>query len=434
MIGAGSSGLVAIKALKDAGVTFDCFEESDRPGGLWVFKNPNEKSAAYRSLRINTSRDRMQYADFPMPKSYPDYPGHAEIAAYFAAYVERFGLLADIQLGTRVERATRSDDGRFAVETSDGKRRSYRALIVANGHHWDPKLPDPPFAGHFSGVSFHSSAYVDPHEPHDLVGKRVLVVGFGNSAVNVASELAKPGGAARVVLSTRRGAWVLPKMVFGRPLDQLGVTPSFLPLRVRQAIGQALYRIVIGRLEDYGLPRPDHLLGGAHPTLSSELLPLLAAGRVTRRPNVRNLAGSTVEFEDGTHEELDAIVYATGYKVSFPFFDPAFVSAPDNDLSLYFRTFHPDIQYLYFVGLAQPLGAIMPIAEAQAKLVAAHLTGKYATPPGEAMREAASAERRAVANRYVRSSRHTMQVDFDEFMLALARERVEGERRARSRR
>jgi dimethylaniline monooxygenase (N-oxide forming) len=429
VIGAGSSGMTAIKALGDAGIPFDCFEESDRPGGLWVFGNANGKSAAYRSLSINTSRDRMQYADFPMPRDYPHYPGHAEISAYFDAYVDRFGLRPRIRFRVRVERVEPDGPSGFRVTTSDGATRRYRAVVVANGHHWDPSFPEPPFEGTFDGVTLHSSQYVDPTAPVDLRGQRVLVVGFGNSAVDIACELSVPDAAAKVVLSTRRGAWVLPKFVLGRPLDQLGVTPGFLPLRVRQEIGWLLYRMIIGNPVKYGLPRPDHRIGGAHPTISSELLPRLAEGRVTPKPKVRRLLGHEVEFEDGSREAVDAIVYATGYKVTFPFFDPTFVSAPNNELPLYFRTFHPDVPGLYFVGLAQPLGAIMPIAEAQSKLVADHLAGRYKTPPPDAMRSAAHAERSSLDQRYVRSRRHTMQVDFDSFMAALAEEREAGRRR-----
>jgi cation diffusion facilitator CzcD-associated flavoprotein CzcO len=426
VIGAGSSGITAVKALADADIPFDCLEESDRPGGLWVFENANGKSAAYRSLSINTSRDRMQYADFPMPRDYPHYPGHAQIAAYFEAYVDHFDLRRRIRFGVRVERVEADGAGGFRVSTSDGTTRSYRAVIVANGHHWDPSFPDPPFEGHFDGVTLHSSRYVDPTTPVDLRGQRVLIVGFGNSAVDIASELAAPGAAANVVLSTRRGAWVLPKFIFGKPLDQLSVTPGFLPLRVRQAIGSLLYRLVVGNPAGYGLPRPDHPIGGAHPTVSSDLLRRLSEGRVTPKPRVRRLHGRVVEFEDDSRESVDAIVYATGYRVTFPFFDPSFVSAPDNELPLYFRTFHPDIPGLYFVGLAQPLGAIMPIAEAQSKLIAAHLTGAYRTPAPEVMQEAAHAERHALARRYVRSRRHTMQVDLDSFMEALKQEREAG--------
>ncbi|HVR18848.1 MAG TPA: NAD(P)-binding domain-containing protein, partial [Polyangiaceae bacterium] len=190
VIGAGSSGLAVAKALREAGVPFDCFEESDRVGGLWVFKNKNGKSAAYRSLAINTSRDRMQYADFPMPRDYPDYPDHERIAAYFEAYAARFDLLRTIRFETRVDRVDRNDDGTFRVTLADGTSERYGAVVVANGHHWDPSWPDPPIPGDFQGITLHSHAYVSPSEPHELRGKRVVVVGFGNSAVDIACELA----------------------------------------------------------------------------------------------------------------------------------------------------------------------------------------------------------------------------------------------------
>ena len=432
VIGAGSSGIVAVKALLDAGLECDCFEAGDRVGGLWVFKNGNGKSAAYRSLSINTSRQRMQYADFPMPDHYPDYPGHAHIAEYFQAYVDHFQLTPHVRFEERVDDVRAADGGGFWVRTSRMPERRYGAVIVANGHHWDPSFPDPPFPGNFDGISLHSSAYVDPTEPHDLRGKRVVVVGIGNSAVDIASELAK-NGADRVFLSVRRGAWVLPKYVFGKPLDQLGVTPSFLPLRVRQGIGHLLYRLIIGNPKSFGLPAPDHRIGNAHPTVSSDLLPLLRKKRITPKPEIRAFIGDVVEFKDGTRETADAIVYGTGYKVTFPFFDPAFVSAPNNELSLYFRTFHPAIPGLYFVGLAQPLGAIMPIAEQQAKMIADAIAGRYAPPSPDVMQREATAERRGVRERYVASRRHTMQVDFDEFMTALRTEHERGRKRAADR-
>jgi hypothetical protein len=430
VIGAGSSGLVAAKALADKRIPFDCFEASDRVGGLWVFGNKNQKSAAYRSLSINTSRDRMQYADFPMPRDYPDYPGHARMAAYFEAYARHFDLERHVRFETRVERVERDGAGGFRVLLSNGRTERYAAVVVANGHHWDPAWPDPPLPGEFRGVTLHSHAYVDPSEPHDLRGRRVVVVGFGNSAVDIACELAREGAAARVVLAARRGAWVLPKYVGKKPLDQLGLVPLFLPVAMRQRLAGLFYRVIVGRPEDYGLPRPDHRLGGAHPTVSSDLLPMLRAGRVTPKPNLVRLCGDEVEFADGSREGADAIVFATGYKVTFPFFDPDFVEAPKNELPLYFRLFHLEIENLFFVGLAQPLGAIMPIAEAQSKLVADYLTGGYALPPHERMRAVTLTEQESMRRRYVASRRHTMQVDFDDFMAALQQEHRTGRKRA----
>lgn len=431
VIGAGSSGLVAVKALKDAGLAFDCYEARDRVGGLWAFDEQGS-GGAYRSLHINTSRARMQWADFPMPAEYPDYPHHTLIQRYFDAYADAFGLREHVTFRTRVERV-QERGASLRVTLDDGRTLSYGGVIVANGHHWDPSYPSPAFPGEFSGITLHSHQYRSPSEPFELRGRRVVVVGFGNSACDIACELAT-SGAERVFLSTRRGAWVLPKYVFGRPLDQLGATPGFLPRNLRQIWAGFLYRMVIGRPEAYGLPRPDHRLGGAHPTVSSDLLPLLQRGAVTPKPNLKRLAGGQVEFEDGSIEDVSAIVYATGYKVTFPFFDTGYVSAPDNHLPLYHRIFHPDRARLAFIGLAQPLGAIMPIAEAQAKLVADYFAGRYALPERAELLARVAEDEATLRRRFVTSKRHTMQVDFDEYMQTLAREHEAGRGRARSRR
>src|SRR5215211_4600613 len=142
VIGAGSSGIAAAKALHERGIAFDCFEASDRVGGNWVFKNPNGMSSSYRSLHINTSRERMEFSDFPMPATYPDFPHHTHIAAYFDDYV---GIRDGITFRTLVTRAERRADGRWDVATDPGGTRTYDALVVANGHHWDPRWPEPVF-------------------------------------------------------------------------------------------------------------------------------------------------------------------------------------------------------------------------------------------------------------------------------------------------
>src|SRR5262249_10140603 len=159
-------------------------------------------------------RARMQFSDFPMPADYPDYAGHEQVARYFESYAEAFRLKQHVRFRTEVARVEKTSHG-YLLQTRDGSSQAFRAVIVANGHHWDPAYPEPPIAGRFDGISLHSHDYVSPSEPHALAGKRVVVVGIGNSAVDIASELATAN--ARVQLSVRRGAWVLPKHAFGRP-------------------------------------------------------------------------------------------------------------------------------------------------------------------------------------------------------------------------
>jgi dimethylaniline monooxygenase (N-oxide forming) len=428
VIGAGSSGIAAVKALHERGFAFDCFEASDRVGGNWVFKNANGMSAAYRSLHINTSRERMEFADFPMPKSYPDFPHHTHIARYFDAYVDHFGFRDRITFRTRVERARRGDDGTWTVALDSGEERRYDALLVANGHHWDPRWPDPPFPGAdaFAGVQMHSHDYTG-EDPELLRDKRVVVLGMGNSAMDIAVE--SSFSAATTYLAARRGAWVIPKYVFGRPLDQQPM-PAGTPFRVRQLATQAVVRAAVGNMERYGLPKPDHRLLEAHPTVSDDILSRLAHGEIDVRPNIARLTERTVVFADGSEVEADVVVYCTGYKVTFPFFAPEFISAPGNDLPLFRRVFHPDVPGLAFIGLLQPLGAVMPIAEAQSTWACDYLAGRYVLPPAGAVRADIERERARMRRRYVASVRHTMQVDFEDYMAGLAKERRRGAERA----
>jgi cation diffusion facilitator CzcD-associated flavoprotein CzcO len=433
VIGAGACGLTALKALMDARLSIQCFEMSDRVGGNWVFKNKNGQSSAYRSLHINTSRERMQFRDFPMPRHYPDYPRHDLIARYFQDYAEAFGLERQIRFQTRVERAEPRAEGGFRLSLSGGALEEFDALVVANGHHWDPAWPDPAIPGEFSGLELHSHAYLDPDEPYALRGKRVLVVGMGNSAMDIASELGHPGAAEQVFLSARRGAWVLPKYAFGKPIDQNSLIPSFVPAGVRRALAELWFRLAVGRVEDFGLPKPDHHLDQAHPTMSADILTRLGSGDVRAKPALVRREGSRVHFADGSTETVDVIIYATGYKVSFPFFSSDVVAAKDNDLPLFLRIFPLDRQDLFFVGLAQPVGAVMPIAEAQAKLIAEHLSGRYELPDAAERKRRTDDERARMFARYVPSRRHTMQIDYEEYLKALATETRAGNARARLR-
>jgi dimethylaniline monooxygenase (N-oxide forming) len=428
VIGAGSSGIAVAKALHAHGVPFDCIEASDRVGGNWVFGNKNGMSAAYRDLHINTSRERTAYSDFPMPADYPDYPHHAQIAAYFDDYVDHFGFRDRILFDTRVERVTRKPDGGYVVRTGDGVQRDYDVVLVANGHHWNPRWPEPAFDGAdtFAGEQLHAHSYVDNSI---FAGKNALVLGMGNSAMDIAVESSYV--AQRTFLAARRGAWIVPKYMFGRPSDQLKNDPR-IPFKVRQKVMHAAVRLHTGDLTKYGLPKPDHQFGEAHPTVSGRILDRIQHGLVTPKPNIRRLDGGHVEFGDGARERVDVIVYCTGYRITFPFLDESFVSAPDNHIELFRRVFHPAYPDLAFVGLLQPLGATMPLAEAQGQWLAAYLKGEYALPPAGEVAADIAADQKEMHARYVASKRHTIQVDFDDYLLALDKERAAGARRARA--
>jgi flavin-binding monooxygenase-like protein len=425
VIGAGSSGIATAKVLHERGIPFDCYELSDRVGGNWVWGNKNGVSSSYKSLHINTSRQRMEFSDFPMPDDLPDFARHDQIAAYFDAYVDRFGFRDRIRFETGVEYVGRRDDGVFEVTIGTGETLEYDAVAVANGHHWDPRMPEPAFPGAdtFRGEQMHSHDY--KHESQ-LAGKRVVVLGMGNSAMDIAVDASY--NAESVVLAARRGAHIIPKYLFGKPMDQLGGTR--LPAWLQWPLTRAMLRTHVGDLTRYGLQKPDHRFGEAHPTISGRILDRLAHGAVTPKPNIAALDGDTVRFADGSEVRADLVVYCTGYRITFPFFDEGFVSAPDNELSLYKRVFHPEIPGLAFVGLVQPLGAIMPIAERQSQLIAAQLAGGYALPRPEQMQRDIERKRAAMRKRYVASKRHTIQVDFDDYMRELTAETKAGAKRA----
>jgi dimethylaniline monooxygenase (N-oxide forming) len=427
VIGAGSSGIAAAKVLHQRGIPFDCYEKGDRVGGNWVFGNSNGMSSAYRSLHINTSRERMEYSDFPMPKTYPDFPHHTHIAEYFNNYVEHFGFRDRIFFNTAVQRCVHDDDGAWTVTIGGGESRRYDALMVANGHHWDPRWPEPPFPGDFDGEVIHSHHYID-NEP--FKNKNVVVLGMGNSAMDIAVESSFV--ASKTFLAARRGAWIIPKYLFGKPVDQQ-VTDPRIPFKVKQRILRTAMTTIVGAPERYGLPKPDHNLGEAHPTISSDILSRVVHGQVAPKPNIAELRGDLVAFVDGSVEPVDVIVYCTGYKVTFPFFDLDFIAAPDNELPLFRRVFKPGVDNVFFIGLLQPLGAIMPLAEVQSAWVAEYLMGDYALPAEEDLRADIERDREAMRRRYVKSKRHTMQVDYDEYIYHLARERRRGARRAAAR-
>jgi cation diffusion facilitator CzcD-associated flavoprotein CzcO len=429
VIGAGSSGITALKTFAEQGFDVTCFEASDRIGGNWVYENSNGMSACYRDLHINTSRTRMEYSDYPMPDDYPDYPRHDQIAAYFDAYARHFGFYDRIRFETRVEHAGRDADGTWTLTLDDGTSHRFDALVVANGHHWNPRLPEPAFPGSdtFEGIQMHAHEYMNPDF---LTGKDVVVLGMGNSAMDLAVEGSYV--ASNVYLAARRGAYIVPKYLFGKPTDTLGswANPR-IPFKIRQKLVGTMIDAYVGKVESFGLPKPDHAFGEAHPTVSGRILDRITHGAIAPKPNIARLDGDQVEFTDGTRVHADIVIYCTGYKITFPFFDEDFISAPGNSIELYRRVFHPEVPNVFFVGLLQPLGAVMPLAEAQGRWIAEFLRGEYALPGDLELRREMAADRAAMDDRYVSSKRHTIQVDFDDYLFHLDRDRKLGHERAR---
>ncbi len=430
IIGAGSSGIAAVKALHDRGIPVRLLREV-RPGRRQLGVRQPQRDVGRLSRPVHQRLARAHgLRGLPdaeqLSRTFPITPTSRSTSTTTSIT----SACASTSRSRRgVERAGKREDGVWEIALDTGETRKYDALLVANGHHWDPRWPEPAFPGAdtFEGKQLHAHSYVDNSI---FAGKDVVVLGMGNSAMDIAVESSYV--AANTYLAARKGAWIIPKYVFGKPVDQLPNDPR-IPFAIRQRMIHQTIKTLTGPPERYGLPKPDHKFGESHPTVSGRILDRIAHGTIAPKPNIAALEGERVRFIDGSEVHADVVVYCTGYKISFPFFDADFLAAPDNHIELFRRVFHPDIAGLYFIGLLQPLGAIMPLAEAQGAWVGDYLRGEYALPsPAELHRDIA-ADQAAMRKRYVASKRHTIQVDFDDYLYALDAERRAGAERARTR-
>ncbi len=424
VIGAGPAGLAMGKALADRGIDFDWFEKGSMVGGLWRIDNDNGEVAAYRTLHLNSSRTRTEYPSYPMPKDWPDYPSHELMATYFQGFAEANGLVERITFHapvTRVEPLPGPGDpgaNGWAVTNALTGTRRYRHVLVANGHHSRPKLAS--FPGEFVGKVFHSHEYDDPAVFTD---RDVVVVGVGNSGLDIACDASRV--ARSVHLVTRHGVHVIPKYAFGRPVDTLsGSLTAFLPFVVERLAYEAILLASIGRPQDHGLPKPDHRLLGAHPSVSAELYDRIGHGEIVVKRGIESLEGDHIRFADGSTAPADMLVLATGYEVSLPFLDPDVFDPTGNRMALYQRVVAPDRPGLLFVGFIQAVGSGIALTEYQADWIGDVIAGVADLPEPAEMRDWIAQDQGAMRRRYVKSERHTMQVDYWRYIRALKIERT----------
>jgi dimethylaniline monooxygenase (N-oxide forming) len=404
VIGAGSSGLAVVKALREERVEVDCFERGSDVGGLWRYENDNGLSGAYASLRTNASRLRMQYPSFPIPGSCGDFPHHSGMAAYLDAYAHAFALRAVIRFGTTVERLEPTADGRWWITLNDHSRRSYRAVVVATGVSWCPRFPTYP--GSFNGEVTHSHDY---RLPAPLAGRRVLVVGAGPSAAEIAVEVSAV--AARTLMSVRRGAHVIPRWIGRRPFDAGDVEPlNRLPWRLLNMLYRRRVVREIGPAPA-SWPVPAHRFLEGIPIVSSDFLPAVRRGDVLVKPAIERLSGDCVRFVDGSEEPVDDIVYATGYRISLPFLSSSLLAADDREFPLYRRIAPPELGGLYFAGFLDTPGGLLPVIETQGQWIAAVLTGHLRLPPPAQMRRAIDRAERRTRQRFPEESPRGIRCD-----------------------
>ena len=411
VIGAGPSGITAVKSLRAAGFAHVTgFDRNQAVGGNWLFAPEATHSSVFETTHIISSKTLSSYHDYPMPASYPDYPSHAQLAAYFQGYADQFGVTPHIRFGTEVLAAEPLPGDRWALRwREDGLEHdaTFDALVVANGHHWKPRMPEYP--GHFTGRILHSHDY---KRAAPFADQRVLVIGGGNSACDVAVETARVS--AVTDLSWRRGYWIVPKFLFGLPADVVAERTRWLSRTVRGWLNARLLRVLQGPNARYGLPEPDHPFGATHPTVNSELLYAVRHGHIGARRDIARYEGRTVHFTDGTQAEYDTIIACTGYWIAHPFFRPEVVDFSRGPVPLYLRMFPARHPTLSFIGLFQPLGCIWPAAELQSRLLALRLSGRW-SPPADL--EAAIARELARPDyAQLDTPRHTITVDYHAFV------------------
>lgn len=388
IVGAGPAGLVTARAFMKRGLDVEVLERYAKPGGIWNIDQPG--SPMYRSCNFISSREYGGFIGYPMPEDYPMYPKWHQIRDYVQAFSRDFGIDEKIRTGANVVHAepVDSEAGRYWRVTLDtGEVNDYRGVVIASGAQWDPYIPSIPGLESFTGRIAHSAEYLDTDE---FVGKRVLVVGAGNSGVDIVSDAAFH--ADRAFLSTRRGYWFLPKFLYGLPvpdvlagtvdIDPEGPLGGLSTPEVFQAVLDT-----VGDLTVYGLPAPDHELGASHPILNNQVLHCLAHGLLEHRPDVESVDGPVVRFADGRTEEIDVIVFATGYDVQVPWLADGILNYRDGHPESVMGSFVPDQPGLYIAGALHFAGNTFSIFDRTVQVVAAEAEAEVTGRNAEAMRE-----------------------------------------------
>ncbi len=359
VIGAGPSGLLAARSLKQAGIAYDQFDKNPDVGGIWDISA--DWSPMYESAHFISSKTVSNLPGYPMPDDYPEYPNHRQVLAYLRGFAEDYDLYDAMRFDTSVTACTR--DGKTWLATlSDGTTRRYRGLFVCSGNTWDPNVPEYP--GEFAGESIHSVKY----KSADMFrGKRVLIVGGGNSGCDIACDAASNAEAA--FLSLRRGYHFIPKFIFGKPADVFASGVS-LPRAIEAPMFGALLKVLVGDLKGYGLPEPDHQIMESHPIVNTQVLHHLGHGDLSYRPDIDRLDGDGVVFKDGTREPIDLIVYATGYKVTYPFLRRDHFDWIGKYPDLYLSSLHRRYDNMCCLGLHQTDGGAFDFFAMQADMMA----------------------------------------------------------------
>ncbi len=362
VIGAGPAGLAVARALAERGLPYTHVERHSAAGGIWDIDNPG--SPMYSSAHFISSRTQSGFGGFPMPHHFPDYPSHRQVLSYLRSFADAYGLTDRIEFGVEVRDVEKNPDGTWTVTRADGRSTTHARVVVCTGSQWHPNIPELP--GNFTGEIRHTKDYRDLTE---LRNKRVLVVGGGNSGADIACDAAR--AADHAVISMRRGYWFIPKHLFGRPVDTIAEGGPHLPKWLEQKVFGALLRLVEGDPARFGLPRPDHRLFETHPVINSMLLHHLRHGDITGKPGVVRADGRTVHFADGTSDDFDLVLLATGYRHAVPVAQRYFGDEQHPDL--YLSVFSREHEGLCGVGFIETNSGAYKLFDLQAQLIASYV-------------------------------------------------------------
>ena len=404
IIGAGPAGLAMAKELKIKNIDYDHIEKHSGVGGLWDIDNPG--SPLYESAHFISSKTLSAFPDFAMPKEYPDYPSRKQILSYIKDYAIAFGIYDSIQFNLYAKSLKKNNDDSWTVELSSGETKNYEKVICATGMQWDPVKPE--FSGNFSGKIMHS---VDYRNANDLKDKNVLIIGGGNSACDIACDVGRVSN--QTYLSVRRGYWFIPKHIFGIPSDVFAETGPRFPMLIQQKVFGLMLRVLNGDVTRLGLPKPDHKLFETHPTLNTEILQRLQHGDVIAKPGIKELAGSEVIFSDGTKENIDVIISATGYKHSIPYAQEYFGNAQHPD-DMYLTIFSRKHKNLYAMGFIETNAGAYNLFGKAAKVLASYLDDQINNPARAANFDKKISDKNPNLSggiKFIKSARHEGYVD-----------------------
>lgn len=364
VIGAGPSGLAAARALQKAGIAFEGYEASHDVGGLWDISNP--RSTMYESAHLISSRTTTEFAEFPM-RSSVDYPGHRVLHDYFGDYADHFRLREQFRFDARVTRLEPKDGGwsLTAQDAAGTDTHWYDGVILANGTLAEPNVPA--FKGEFTGEIMHTSAY---KQPAQLAGKRVLLIGAGNSGCDIAVDAVHH--AKSIDMSVRRGYYFVPRYLFGRPSDTLNQGKP-LPAKLKQFLDKRVLQAFTGDPVRFGFPKPDYKIYESHPIVNTLILNHLGQGDLRIRPDIDRFDGKTVHFRDGSSDDYDLVMLATGYTLDYPFVDRTHLSWRGASPRLFLNMFPAAFNGLYVMGMIEASGIGWQGRYEQADLLATYL-------------------------------------------------------------